>query len=244
MGSVTESPGGCEWIEVPPSALRGEGLRPYVEGEITNLFDWAENPAGTSTHLMPHRAQFIVDVVEIEANAVHQPSKPGDEIVTVLNGTLRLTDDNGGQEQEFNAGEMVLIPAGWAGMYRVIAGDGPFRELAIVPGDYFEPGVAPLPSGLSPRRLVLPAAPGVHTLHRARYAVEADIADKQREWTIATAADEIIRIEAGTLHLASTSNATAVFGAGSVVILPAGFSGTAQVTSGYRALVARWGGGA
>ncbi len=69
------------WIEILPAALDGEGLAPYVAGEITNLFDWVENPAAGSAHLMAHRGHFLVDIVTIDANAVHQPSKPGDEIV-------------------------------------------------------------------------------------------------------------------------------------------------------------------
>src|SRR3546814_8925847 len=95
---------------------------------------------------MPHRGQFIVDIVEIDANAVHQPSKPGDEVVVVLNGILRLTTDADGDVQDILAGEAVLIPAGWAGLYRVIGERGRFRELASVPHDYFDPGVAPLRS--------------------------------------------------------------------------------------------------
>src|SRR5580700_1810712 len=100
------------WVEVPATALKGQGLRPYQAGEITSLFDWAENPQGASRHLMPHRSQFIVDIVQIEANAVHQPSKPGDEIVLVLNGALELTDDADKKVQRFTAGKMVLIPSG------------------------------------------------------------------------------------------------------------------------------------
>lgn len=232
-----------DWIEVPRSAMTGAGLAPYREGEITNLFDWAENPAGQSMHLMPHRQQFIVDLVEIEANAVHQPSKPGDEIVTVLNGSLRLTDDSDGREQTFHAGESVLIPAGWAGLYRVIPGEGPFRELAIVPGDYFDAGVAPAPSEASPRRLTLPASSGQHTLHRGRYTVLADVVDDRWEQAFTCAGDEIIRVEAGSLQLTAASGRTAAFGPGSVVILPAGFTGSAVMTAGYRALVARWNSG-
>src|SRR3546814_11473259 len=81
---------------------------------------------------MPHRGQVIVDIVEIDANAVHQPSKPGDEVVVVLNGILRLTTDADGDVQDILAGEAVLIPAGWAGLYRVIGERGRFRELAGV----------------------------------------------------------------------------------------------------------------
>src|ERR1700761_6283428 len=108
------------WIEMPADAMRGKGLETYVAGEITSLFDWAENPQGRSWHRMPYRSQFILDIVKIEANCVHQPKKPGDEIVAVLNGVLELTDDGSGEVQRFAKGECVLIPQGWAGLYRVI----------------------------------------------------------------------------------------------------------------------------
>ena len=51
-----------------------------------------------------------MDVVEIEDNAVHQPSKPADEIVCILNGVLTLTTDGIVGEQVFR--KFVLIPAG------------------------------------------------------------------------------------------------------------------------------------
>src|SRR3546814_17171020 len=84
-------------------------LNAYVEGEIANLFDWVENLEARSEHLMPHRGQFIVDIVEIDANAVHQPSKPGDEVVAVLNGILRLPTEADGDVQDILASEAVQI---------------------------------------------------------------------------------------------------------------------------------------
>jgi uncharacterized cupin superfamily protein len=227
------------WIEVPLSVLKGEELHPYLPGEITNLFDWAENPAGASRHCMPLRGQFILDVVEIEPNAVHQPSKPGDELVVVLNGTLRLTNDSDQVAQEIHAGEMVLIPAGWAGVYRVSALDGAFLEVAIVPGDYFDPGVAPPPSGLTPRRIELPTSPGRHELFKNRFVLEAQNMAQSGAKTIAASTDEIIQVLDGRLTLA-TAHAAATFSRGQIVILPKGFVGRAEVTSDYRSLTARW----
>src|SRR5579862_6433020 len=203
MPSNTDSvSGGCrKWIQVPVRALAGEGLSPYREGEIRNLFDWAENRDGGSVHLMPHRGQFIVDVVGIETNAIHQPSKPGDELVVVLEGVLTLTNDADGVEQAFRSGEMVLIPAGWAGIYRVQSRNGLFRELAIVPGNYFDPSAAPPPSGLSPRRLELPVASGGHELHRNRYVLQVQNVPQASNWPISASADEVIRVLAGTLTI-------------------------------------------
>jgi uncharacterized cupin superfamily protein len=237
---AAESTQVVRWIEAPRDALtKGDGLGPYPEGGTSALFDWAENPNAGSAHLMPHFGQFIVDIVEIDDNAVHQPSKPGDEIVVVLEGTLSLTTDCTGVEQIITAGEIVLIPAGWAGVYRARSGPGRFRELAIVPGDYFDPSAVPPPSGKSPRRIEPPIEPGRHELHRNRYAVEAANIERQRDWPITAACDEVIQVLAGTLTL-TTAGDSASFGAGSVVILPAGFTGTAWAAAGCRTLIARW----
>src|SRR3546814_17066251 len=78
-----------------------------------------ENLEARSEHLMPHRGQFIVVIVEIDANAVNQPSKPGDEVVVVMNGILRLTTDEVGAVTDILAGEAVLIPAGRDGFHCV-----------------------------------------------------------------------------------------------------------------------------
>lgn len=228
-----------KWVEVPAEALKGQGLRPYYEGEISNLFDWAENPNGRSEHLMAHRQQMIVDIVQIDANAVHQPSKPGDEVVVVLNGILRLTDDGTGIEQEIHAREAVLIPAGWAGIYRVIPDNGPFLEMAMIPGDYFDEGVAPPPSGKSPRKLEFPTAPGVNELHRNRFSVEVVNCTMAGQWSDITKADEILLVLQGTITLEAEGD-KAIIGKDGVVILPAGLTCEAAATADYRALLLRW----
>lgn len=227
------------WTAVSCEVLEGRDLAPYVPGEITNLFDWAENPHGGSVHRMPHRGQFLVDVVAIETNAVHQPSKPGDELVVVLNGTLTLTTDATGGELVVETGESVLIPAGWAGIYRVSsAGPEPFRELAIVPGNYFDPGAAPPANSSTPRRLDLPRAAGRHELHRNRYTLEAQNG-AAADMPVGGATDEIILVLDGALTLRGTER-TASFGRGGVVILPASVTGLADCSSDYRAINARW----
>jgi quercetin dioxygenase-like cupin family protein len=227
------------WIEVPPSALQGHGLSPYREGEIRNLFDWAERTDAASAHLMAHRGRFIVDVVAIEHNAVHQPSKPGDEVVVVLNGVLTLTDDGEQFEQVIQRGEMVLIPAGWAGIYRVESAHGLFRELAIVPADYFDDGVAPGPSGKSPRRLELSGGPGHHTLHTGRYSVELRQYEQAASWSMTGAEEVIILVLAGTLSLHSDAR-SGTFAAGAVVVVPRDAAVRMRAESGYRGLHLRW----
>jgi uncharacterized cupin superfamily protein len=227
------------WVEVPANAMRGQGLRPYEPGEITSLFDWAENPQGGSSHLMPHRSQFIVDIVKIEANCVHQPSKPGDEIVAVLNGVLELTDDVSREVRRFPAGELVLIPLGWAGLYRVIPDGDDFLELALVPGNYFDVADTRAPTGARPRALDVPARSGTHELHRGRYAIEAVVGSTPVTFDYRAQRDEVVYVRGGRLEI-SVVDRSGLFEAGSVVVLPKGFSGQIAQSADYRALVARW----
>lgn len=230
--------GAIKWVEVPPSWQSGEGLVPY-EGETAHMLDWVENMNGRSAHLFPHVGQLIVDVVEIEPNAVHQLGKAGDEIVVVVNGSLNLITDATKVEQTFKAGEMVMFRAGWSGIYRVISEQGPFRELAIVPHDYFDASRPPPVSRETPGRIEPPPAIGKHELYRNTYIVEAENIGRASDWSIAASSDEVIQVLAGTLTLKAGGD-SASFGPGSVVILPKGFVGEASATAGYRSVNARW----
>jgi uncharacterized cupin superfamily protein len=227
-----------KWVEVPPSWQRGEGLVPYA-GETAHMLDWVENMHGRSAHLFPHVGQLIVDVVEIEPNAVHQLGKAGDEIVVVVNGALNLITDATKVEQTFKAGEMVMFRAGWSGIYRVMSEAGPFRELAIVPHDYFDASRPAPVSRETPGRIEPPLAIGKHELYRNTYIVEAENIDRAGDWSIAASSDEVIQVLAGGLTLRAAGD-SAAFGPGSVVILPKGFIGEASATAGYRAVTARW----
>jgi uncharacterized cupin superfamily protein len=241
--SSTVKPGSVSavrWVEVPPSWQKGEGMVPY-DGETVHMLDWVENMQGRSTHLFAHMGQFIVDVVEIEPNAVHQLGKPGDEIVVVINGALQLITDATKVEQTFHVGEMVMFRAGWAGIYRVLSDNGPFRELAIVPHNYFDTS-RPLPvSAETPQKIEPPNSAGKRELFRNTYIVESEYGDQAKHWSIAVSSDEIVQVLAGHLTLRAGGESD-TFGTGSVVILPKGFTGEASASAGYRAVVARWNG--
>jgi quercetin dioxygenase-like cupin family protein len=219
---------------IPPAVLRGEGLQPYAADALVGLFDWAENPAAGSRHAMPHRGRFLIDVVEIEANAVHQPNKPGDEIVHVLEGRLTLTDDGGGQPLVVPAGSFVLIPEGWAGLYRVEPGERCFRELAIVPHDYFANARRAAPSGASPRLLDL-AGEGRRELHRGRYAVEVETFSEAGGLPRDGMAEEILVVVEGEIVVNDTAIA-----AGGVAVLSEGSAEEPRAAAGARVLRARW----
>jgi uncharacterized cupin superfamily protein len=240
MSSIqkADSVDNLKWVEVPPSWQKGEGMIPY-EGETGHMLDWVENMQGRSAHLFAHMGQLIVDVVEIEPNAVHQIGKPGDEIVVVINGALRLTTDASKVEQTFHVGEMVMFRAGWCGIYRVMSDNGPFRELAIVPHNYFDTS-KPLPvSAETPSKIELPLAPGKRELFRNTYIVESEHLDRARSWQISAASDEVLQVLGGELTLRAAGE-VGNFGPGSVLILPKGFVGEAAASAGYRAMTVRW----
>jgi uncharacterized cupin superfamily protein len=228
-----------KWSEIPRSALQGHGLEPYPASDFSTLFDWSEKTGTSSVHVMPYAGQFLVDVVEIEDNAVHQPSKPDDEIVCILNGVLRLVTDDTGTTQSFEAGDMVLIPAGWAGVYRVESRMGPFRELCIVPHDYFDPSIVPPPSGLLPRPIEHLTLAGTNELLKTRYSIIVERHDTAKEWEIDAVGDVIIRVLSGKLVL-ETDGETGSFSQGDFVVVPKGFAGKACASEGYQSLTARW----
>ncbi len=231
---------GIKWVEVPPGALQGQGLAPYDFNASANLVDWVESMEDAqSVHLTPYCGDFVIDVVEIKPNAVHTPSKPGDEFLLVINGVLRLLTDSTKIEQVFKAGDMLMIPAGWCGIYRMEAEVGWFRELAITPGDYFVPSLIPPPNERSPYPLKLPRANGKHEIFKGRYVLEAENIEQAGSHAIISSSDQIVQVLAGTLILTAGGD-SASFGAGSIVVLPRGFVGSAKTERGYRALNARW----
>lgn len=242
MSAVADSGAGqgVKWLEVPPGALRGQGLAPYDFNASANLVDWVESmDDAQSVHLTPYCSDFVIDVVEIKPNAVHTPSKPGDEFLLVVNGVLRLLTDSTKVEQVFKAGDMLMIPAGWHGIYRMEADAGWFREVAITPGDYFVASLMPPPNDRSPYPLELPRANGKHEIFKGRYVLEAENIEQPARWAVTSSADQVIQVLAGALSL-TAGGESASFGPGSIVVLPRGFSGTAQSVGGYRALNARW----
>jgi uncharacterized cupin superfamily protein len=229
-----------KWVEVPPGALRGQGLAPYDFNASANLVDWVESiEDAASVHLTAYCSDFVIDVVEIKPNAVHTPSKPGDEFLLVINGVLRLVTDSTKVEQVFKAGDMLMIPAGWHGIYRMESPVGWFRELAITPGDYFVPDLIPPPNDRSPYLLEVPLTNGKREIFRGRYVLEAENIVQAGSWALTSTADQIIYVLAGALILV-TGDDSASFGPGSFVVLPRGFVGTAKSLPGYRALNARW----
>lgn len=203
------------WIAVPPAALLGEGLEPYPPGDISALFDWSENPAAASTHLMAFAGEFLLDIVDIEANAVHQHCKPDDEIVFVEAGTLRLTSDVDGSQMAIPAGDAVFIPRGWAGIYRADPGRGRFIEAALVASDYFDPSISRVRTDAVPIRLTLPASQQ-EELHCNSWKISKRKGSCSE--VLATMKDILVRNHSGCMTL-SFEGASQTFGANQMIVL-------------------------
>lgn len=237
--SVPETQDSTFWVDVSPRAMRRENFAPYSVAEIGHLFDWGENPNGASSHIAPYRGKFIVDIVEIEENAVHQPSKPGDEIVYIANGVLILTTDANNTEQVFKKGEAVLIPQGWAGLYRVLPEDGPFLEFTIVPANYFDPLLKPKPSGLTPIRLPLQAQAGREVLYTGGYEVASAKLDRCTEFQGKNGAEEVVIIRSGEMTFYSATGERTLR-AGDAFVIPEGYEGAGAASPDYSVLAAKW----
>lgn len=235
---ATIAPALC-WTQVPPAVLNGHGLQPYRPEQIRSLFDGAERPDAQFRHKTAYARQLRVDVFQSEANAVHQPHQPDDEIVLVLDGALILTTDATGEGLRIAAGEAVLIPQGWAGVYRTQPSGRWFRELTIAPHDGFASPRRASSGGGLPEAITLYGGPGRREVHRGRYAVAIEYLPGDCEWTVRAVRDEIAVVVAGSLTLTSEDERE-TFGPGSVVALPMGFRGAAEASGGYRALTAYW----
>ncbi|MFT4028100.1 MAG: cupin domain-containing protein [Novosphingobium sp.] len=227
------------WTEVPPAVLQGEGLEPYRPGEIGILCSGAGLGGEEPRHLIAYAGQFLVDVAQVAGDAVPRRHQSADEVVLVLGGTLVLTTEETGHELRIDAGEAVLIPQGWAGLCRALPAGRWYRQVGIVPHDYFDSACDALPSGRAPQPITLHDGPGRREVHRGRYAVATEYLPGACEWTVRAVRDEIVAVIDGTLTL-QAEDGRETFGPGQLVALPMGFTGAAEASAGYRALTAYW----
>jgi uncharacterized cupin superfamily protein len=227
------------WLRVTDELLSGRGINdPYNMEEMVQFTDWVEDTSVTAVHKVFYLGQFLIDIVQTSGNAVHLSNFPNDEFFLILVGGLTLTSDETKADQTFFAGDRVVVPKGWSGVWRVHA--GVFREIATVPSNYFDvssksqqPKKGALPFVVNP-----PKTAGTHQIHDGTYIVEAQNAAREETRSIDEKSDEVVQILGGTLTLKS-GDQSEIFKPGDIVILPKGFRGESHVTAGYRALVAR-----
>jgi uncharacterized cupin superfamily protein len=110
-----------------PDKIAGLGLEkeePFIPPD--QILEGAHIPRGAPLF---RGDELVIVVYEDEAGtfAIPQPF-PYDEFVMVVSGKLTLTDA-AGQVQEFVAGESVVVPKGFTGIWKM---EGNYRELVAI----------------------------------------------------------------------------------------------------------------
>jgi uncharacterized cupin superfamily protein len=227
------------WLRVSDDLLHGKGLvDPYNMGSMEPFIDWVDNPEAQTIYKVLLRGELLVEIAETTNVAAHFPNFPNDELIYIIAGGITLTSDASKVDQSFYAGDRVMIPKGWAGIWRVHA--GVYRAIATVPANYFDISsqqTAP-PNGVSVFAIDPPKTLGTHQLHNGTYIVEAQNAFREETVPVALQSDEVIHVLGGTLTL-NAADQSEMFNPGDVVVLPKGFEGESHATAGYRALIAR-----
>ena len=121
-------------IPIPQHFLDGEGL---VIGDPAEFDDEGitgeGKPLGFRTHNF-HTGNIMVSVYESKPGKVRIDGAVYDEFITVLEGTLILRPDSGG-EYTYKAGESLIVPKGYIGGWEM---PECYRELIVVDTQFME----------------------------------------------------------------------------------------------------------
>ena len=105
-------------ITIPQPFLDGEGL---VTGDLAEFDDEGitgeVEPLGFRTYNF-HTGNIMVSVYESKPGKVRIEGSVYDEFITVLEGTLILRPDSGG-EYTYKAGESLIVPKGYIGEWEM-----------------------------------------------------------------------------------------------------------------------------
>ena len=130
----SKSPDSALPILIPQHFLDGEGL---VIGDPAEFDDEGiageGEPLGFRTHNF-HTGNIIVSVYESKPGKVRIEGAVYDEFITVLEGTLILRPDSGG-EYTYKAGESLIVPKGYTGGWEM---PECYRELIVVDTQFME----------------------------------------------------------------------------------------------------------
>jgi uncharacterized cupin superfamily protein len=119
-------------VRLNPDKLAGIDLpagEPFIAPE--DVLEGSHRPRG---EMLYHGKELVMEIYEDDAAtyAVTEPF-PFDEFILVMSGKLILTDARG-QVQEFVAGDSLVVPKGFTGIWKMV---GNYRELiAIVTSAY------------------------------------------------------------------------------------------------------------
>lgn len=110
-----------------PDKIAGLGLEkeePFIPPD--QILEGAHKPRG---EVLFRGDELVTLVYEDETGTFAIPEPfPYDEFVMVVSGKLTLTDATG-QVQEFVAGESVVVPKGFTGIWKM---EGNYRELVVI----------------------------------------------------------------------------------------------------------------
>jgi uncharacterized cupin superfamily protein len=228
------------WLRISDALLSGIGIDdPYDMEENKELFEWADGETGPvkPMHKLFELGRLLIDVVQSNGTGVQLDNFPNDEFLTILVGGLTLTTNETKAEQCFYAGDSVLIPKGWSGLWRTHP--GMFREVAIVPVNFFDPAELKKPQakGVRPRKVEMASPQGTTTIHDGTYRIESRKPEAEAADDLALAADEVVYIRRGNLTLADELGAE-TFKPGDFILLRKGAAAKVSHSAGYEALAA------
>ena len=115
-------------ITIPQHFLDGEGL---VTGDLAEFDDEGITGEGESLGFRTynfHTGNIMVSVYESKPGKVRIEGAVYDEFITILEGTLILRPDSGG-EYTYKAGESLIVPKGYVGEWEM---PECYRELIVV----------------------------------------------------------------------------------------------------------------
>ena len=115
-------------IAIPQHFLNGEGLVTGDPAEFDGEGITGDGePTGFRTYNF-HTGNIMVSVYESKPGKVRIEGSVYDEFITVLEGTLILRPDSGG-EYTYKAGESLIVPKGYVGEWEM---PECYRELIVV----------------------------------------------------------------------------------------------------------------
>ena len=122
--------GDADKTPAQPMRLEPEKI-PYSEMN-TDIPPWPEEDilSGVSEHRYKnlYSGDIVVAIYEAKPMTLRIKDFSIDEFVTVVSGTLILTEE-GGSPQRFGVGDSVLVPKGFTGTWEM---QGNFREMVVV----------------------------------------------------------------------------------------------------------------
>lgn len=198
-----------------------------------------------------------VAVFSVEGGASYSPSFPGDELVSVLSGSARLTDGRGGPTHTFAVGQWFFVPRGWIGEWETL---GHYRELAIVTATWKQGLFGKCPPNRSKhepvalvRQILTSQVPGnpppktsspnvITSTVLQRGDLEVTLLRAARAVNMPTEqlqSDELVAVLAGKARLVPAIGAPIELLRGRTYIVTTAFRGHLRAAPGYRALVAK-----